>query len=127
MTGGIHLRVPAPFSAISGGDNSDPRKVEGLRALGQEVRVVELAGRPPFPDDAATEAARTVLAGIPAGARIVNDGLGRPAFLSLAAELNRRGSTALIHHPTALEPGAPEGQREALKAAERVLFSACVR
>jgi glycosyltransferase involved in cell wall biosynthesis len=127
MTGAIHLLVPAPFSAISGGYIYDRRMVEGLRALGEEVRVVELAGRHPFPDDAATEAARAALAAIPADARIVIDGLGLPSFLPLADELNRRGATALIHHPTALEPGAPEGQREALKAAERVLFSACAR
>lgn len=127
MTRAIHLIVPAPFSAISGGYIYDRRMVEGLRALGQDVRVVELAGRHPFPDEGATEAARAALAAIPEGARIVIDGLGLPAFLSLADELTRRGVTALIHHPTALEPGAPEGQREALKAAERVLFSACAR
>ena len=123
----IYLLVPAPFSAISGGYIYDRRLVEGLRAQGQEVRVVELAGRHPFPDDVATDAARAALAATPAGARIVIDGLGLPAFLPLADELTKRGATALIHHPTALEPGAPASQREALKAAERVLFSACAR
>ena len=123
----IHLLVPAPFSAISGGYIYDRRLVEGLRAQGQEVRVVELAGRHPFPDDVATDAARAALAAVPAGARIVIDGLGLPAFLPFADELTKRSATALIHHPTALEPGAPASQREALKAAERVLFSACTR
>ena len=123
----IHLLVPAPFSAISGGYIYDRRLVEGLRAQGQEVRVVELAGRHPFPDDVATDAARAALAAVPAGARIVIDGLGLPAFLPFADELIKRSATALIHHPTALEPGAPASQREALKAAERVLFSACTR
>ena len=127
MTGAIYLIVPAPFSAVSGGYIYDRRLVEGLRALGQEVRVVELAGLHPFPDDVATDAARAALAEIPAGARIVIDGLGLPAFLPFADELIKRSSTALIHHPTALEPGAPASQREALKAAERVLFSACAR
>ena len=123
----IHLLVPAPFSAISGGYIYDRRMVEGLRALGQDVRVVELAGRHPFPDAIATEAARAALAEIPAGARIVIDGLGLPAFLPFADELTTRGAVALIHHPTALEPGAPASQRETLKAAERVLFNACAR
>ena len=127
MTRAIHLIVPAPFSAISGGYIYDRRMVEGLRALGQDVRVVELAGRHPFPDETATEAARAALAEIPEGARIVIDGLGLPSFLPLADELTRRSVTALIHHPTALETGAPASQREALKAAERVLFSACAR
>ncbi|MCA3396872.1 MAG: glycosyltransferase family 1 protein, partial [Roseomonas sp.] len=71
MTGAIHLLVPAPFSAISGGYIYDRRMVEGLSALGQEVRVVELAGRHPFPDETATEAARASLAAMPAGARMV--------------------------------------------------------
>ena len=127
MTGAIYLIVPAPFSAISGGYIYDRRLVEGLRAQGKEVRVVELAGRHPFPDDVATDAARAALAAVPAGARIVIDGLGLPAFLPFADELTKRSATALIHHPTALEPGAPASQREALKAAERVLFSACTR
>ncbi|MFM7422258.1 MAG: glycosyltransferase family 4 protein, partial [Alphaproteobacteria bacterium] len=127
MTRAIHLIVPAPFSAISGGYIYDRRMVEGLSALGQEVRVVKLAGRHPFPDEVATEAARAALAAIPEGTRLVIDGLGLPAFLPLADELTRCGATALIHHPTALETGAPAGQREALKAAERVLFSACAR
>jgi hypothetical protein len=81
MTGAIYLLVPAPFSAISGGYIYDRRMVEGLRALGQEVRVVELAGCHPFPDETATEAARAALSEIPADARIVIDGLGLPAFL----------------------------------------------
>lgn len=123
----IHLLVPAPFTAISGGYIYDRRMVEGLSALGQEVRVVELAGRHPFPDDAATEAARAALAAIPAGASIVIDGLGLPSFLPFADELTKRGAVALIHHPTALEPGAPDSWRAALKAAERVLFNACAR
>ena len=127
MTGAIYLIVPAPFSAVSGGYIYDRRLVEGLRAQGQDVRVVELAGRHPFPDDVATDAARAALAAVPAGARIVIDGLGLPAFLPFADELIKRSATALIHHPTALEPGAPASQREALKAAERVLFSACAR
>lgn len=121
----IHLIVPAPFSAISGGYNYDRRMVEGLRALGQDVRVVEMAGRHPYPDEAATAAAQAALAEIPADARIIIDGLGLPAFLPLADELKRRAAFALIHHPTALEPGAPTSQREALRAAERVLFNAC--
>ena len=127
MNRAIHILVPAPFSAISGGYIYDRRMVEGLSVLGQEVRVVELAGRHPFPDDAATEAARAALADIPAGARIVIDGLGLPSFLPLADELTKRGAVALIHHPTALEPGAPDSWRAALKAAERVLFNACAR
>jgi glycosyltransferase involved in cell wall biosynthesis len=123
----IHLLVPAPFDAISGGYIYDRRMVEGLRALGEQVEVIELAGRHPAPDDAASDAARAALAALPEDARIVIDGLGLPAFLPFAQELAARRAVALIHHPTALEHGQPEATRMALKARERALFSACAR
>jgi glycosyltransferase involved in cell wall biosynthesis len=123
----IHLLVPGPFDAISGGYIYDRRLVEGLRALGEAVEVVELPGRHPAPDEAAEAGARAALAAIPADARIVVDGLGLPAFLPLAQELAERRAVALIHHPTALEHGAPEATRTVLRSKERALFAACAR
>ncbi len=123
----IHLLVPGPFDAISGGYIYDRRMVEGLRALGETVEVVELPGHHPAPDEAATEGARAALHALPADARVVIDGLGLPAFLPLAQELAARRVTALIHHPTALEHGTAESTRTVLKAKERALFAACAR
>jgi glycosyltransferase involved in cell wall biosynthesis len=123
----LHLLVPGPFDAISGGYIYDRRMVEGLRALGETVEVVELPGSHPAPDEAATEGARAALHALPAGARIVIDGLGLPAFLPLAQELAERRAVALIHHPTALEHGVPDAARTVLKAKERALFGAMAR
>jgi len=123
----IHLLVPGPFDAISGGYIYDRRMVEGLRALGEAVAVVELPGRHPVPDEAASEGARAALAALPADARIIVDGLGLPAFLPLAQALEERRAVALIHHPTALEHGTPEAERTVLKSKERALFGACAR
>jgi glycosyltransferase involved in cell wall biosynthesis len=123
----IHLLVPGPFDAISGGYIFDRRLVEGLRALGEDVQVVELPGRHPAPDEAAEAGARAALAAVPPGARIVIDGLGLPAFLPLAQDLAARGAVALIHHPTALEHGAAEATRTVLRSKERALFAACAR
>jgi glycosyltransferase involved in cell wall biosynthesis len=123
----VHLLVPAPFEAISGGYIYDRRIVEGLRALGETVEVIELPGRHPAPDEAAEAAAREAIAALPADARILIDGLGLPAFLPLAQELASRRAVALIHHPTALEHGADEATRTVLKAKERALFAACAR
>jgi glycosyltransferase involved in cell wall biosynthesis len=123
----IHLLVPGPFEAISGGYIYDRRMVEGLRALGEAVEVVELPGSHPAPDETATDGARAALAALPADARIVIDGLGLPAFLPLAQDLAERRAVALIHHPTALEHGVAEATRTALKARERALFGACAR
>jgi len=123
----LHLLVPGPFDAISGGYIYDRRMVEGLRALGESVEVVELPGRHPAPDEAAEAGARAALQAVPADARIVIDGLGLPAFLPLAQELAARRAVALIHHPTALEHGVDEATRTVLKAKERALFAACAR
>lgn len=123
----IHLLVPGPFEAISGGYIYDRRMVEGLRALGESVEVVELPGSHPAPDEAATEGARAALHALPPDARILIDGLGLPAFLPLAQELSARRAVALIHHPTALEHGFPEATRTVLKSKERALFGAVAR
>ena len=113
----LALIVPAPFSAISGGYLYDRRMVDGLRALGHAVEVIELAGRHPLPDDVAEAAARAALS---TDAVPVIDGLGLPAFAPDAV----RGAIGLIHHPTALETGQ---DAEALRLRERALFPAMAR
>ncbi|MCO6416884.1 glycosyltransferase family 4 protein [Siccirubricoccus sp. KC 17139] len=123
----VALLVPGPFDLVSGGYIYDRRMVEGLRALGQEVQVVELAGRHPLPDAAATDAARTALETLPEGTRIVIDGLGLPAFAPLAERLAARRAVALIHHPTALEHGAPQADRAALREMEAALLPRLAR
>lgn len=123
----VALLVPAPFDAVSGGYFYDRRIAEGLRALGHEVRIVELAGRHPLPDATAEESARAALAAIPEDASIVVDGLGLPAFAPLAEALQRRRAVALIHHPTALEKGFPPEDRAALKARESAIFPRMAR
>jgi glycosyltransferase involved in cell wall biosynthesis len=121
------LLVPGPFDTISGGYSYDRRLVEGLHALGHPVQVVELAGHHPLPDAAAEAAARAALAAVPAEARLIIDGLGLPAFAPLADPLAERRAVALIHHPTALEHGAPTEDREALRGIETALYPRLAR
>ncbi|MCS6932329.1 MAG: glycosyltransferase family 4 protein [Acetobacteraceae bacterium] len=123
----LALLVPGPFGAISGGYLYDRRMVEGLRALGHEVHVVELAGRHPLPDAATEAEAAAALYALPEGVLPVVDGLGLPAFAPVAEELARRRAVGLIHHPTALETGFPEADRASLKAREAALFPAMAR
>jgi glycosyltransferase involved in cell wall biosynthesis len=123
----IALLVPGPFDTISGGYIYDRRLVDGLRALGHAVEVVELPGRHPLPDEAATEGARAALDALPEGTRIVVDGLGLPAFAPFAEALAARGAVGLVHHPTALEHGNPGPVRDALREAERGLFPRLAR
>jgi glycosyltransferase involved in cell wall biosynthesis len=123
----IALLVPGPFDAVSGGYKYDRRLVAGLRAIGHDADVVELAGRHPLPDEAAHAAARAALDRLPPEAVPVVDGLGLPAFAPLADRLAKRGAVALIHHPTALETGFSEADRDTLRAAERDLFGRVAR
>jgi len=118
----IALLVPGPFETVSGGYLYDRRMVEGLRALGHAVRVVELAGRYPMPDEAAMASARAAWARLGPDEIAVIDGLGLPAFAPLAEALAARRAVALIHHPTSHETGLTEAERAALHATERDLF-----
>ncbi len=120
----LALLVPAPFETLSGGYLYDRRMVEGLRALGHAVEVIELSGRHPMPDAAAEQAAARALAAVGEDTIIVIDGLGLPAFAAQAAELTRRRAIGLIHHPTALEKGE---NAEALRLREIALFPAMTR
>ncbi|MFC7551553.1 glycosyltransferase family 4 protein [Pseudoroseomonas wenyumeiae] len=123
----LALLVPGPFSIVSGGYGYDRRLVEGFRAAGHEIEVVELEGRHPLPDAAAEASARAALAGVPDDTRIIIDGLGLPAFAPMVEELERRRAIGLIHHPTAIEPGVPEEDRARLKELEKLLFPRMAR
>ena len=123
----IALLVPAPFDAVSGGYAYDRRLVEGLRAVGHAVRVVELGGRHPRPDAEAEAAARAALDGCDRDEAVVVDGLALPGFLPVLGALEDRRAVGLIHHPAAVETGVPEEMRERLRARERQIFPRLTR
>jgi glycosyltransferase involved in cell wall biosynthesis len=123
----IALLVPAPFATVSGGYAYDRRIVAGLREAGHDVAVVELTGRHPVPDPPAREAAEHALANVAADTRIVIDGLGLPSFGALAGVLAERGATALVHHPTAIETGRGDAERDELRRTECALLPRCRR
>lgn len=98
--------VPGSLHQISGGYLFDRRIVEGARALGRKVAVVELAGRFPDVDGTAREAAARSLASLPDGSIVVIDGLALPAYAEcLGRHARRLRSIGFIHHPLSLETG----------------------
>lgn len=123
----VALLAPGAFDTISGGYNYDRRLVEGLRVLGHAAEMVEVAGSHPLPDDAALAAARGALDALPPDAVPVVDGLGLPAFAPLVDRLAERRAVALIHHPTALETGFSQADRDTLRATEREMFGRMAR
>ena len=114
--------VPAPLSATSGGYIYDRRLLDGLRAQGAAVRVIELAGRYPAPDAAARAAMAAALDGLAADEVPVLDSLGLPAADPARPAIAR--AVGLIHHPTSLEPGVDQAAQAAL---ERPLFARLAR
>lgn len=123
----VSLIVPAPFNQVSGGYAYDRRMVEGLRASGHIVAVVELAGRFPLSDDEARDAACAAWDQLAAETRPVVDGLALPAFSGMEDALWARGAVGLIHHPTALETGFSEPERAILHHIERRLYPRLAR
>lgn len=114
--------VPGRLGQVSGGYAYDRRMIDGLRATGAEVRVIELPGVHPLPDVTAQEAARAAHAGFGDAVAVI-DGLCLPAFDG--CDLSR--AVGLIHHPTSLETGAPPEARAQLREIETRLFASMAR
>lgn len=118
----VTLIVPAPFDTISGGYTYDRRIVAGLRDLGHVVEVAALPGRFPLTDADTRDAACSAWDRLHPGTIPVIDGLALPAFAGLDDALTSRGAMALIHHPTCLETGLADDDRDGLRAIETRLF-----
>lgn len=119
----VTLLVPAPFNSLSGGYEYDRRMVDGLRALGRSVDVVELAGTHPLTDAIARDAACAAWDALPTDTRPIIDGLALPAFAGMDDALAARGAIGLIHHPTALETGLSDSDQAALHRLEQRLYA----
>jgi glycosyltransferase involved in cell wall biosynthesis len=123
----VSLLVPAPLHGTSGGYAYDRAMLDGLRAAGHDARAVELAGHHPLADAAARASASAAVDAVPPDAVPVIDGLGLPALCDRADALTGRRTIGLIHHPTALETGYAEADRDALREAERTLMPRLAR
>jgi glycosyltransferase involved in cell wall biosynthesis len=123
----VSVIVAVPFAMVSGASFYDRRIVDGLRAAGHQVNVVELPLAGPLPDSGARNAACTALDALPDGVRAVIDGSALPAFEGLDDALAARGTIALIHHPTASETGLSEADSTRLHAIEQRLLAHTAR
>jgi len=103
--------VPGRLDQITGGYLFDRHIVEGLRARGRGVRVIELTVRHPQADAA-------TLAGLADGAKTVVDGLALANLGEVvAAQARRLRLIAFVHGPLAQETGLSPA--EAKQAAQR--------
>jgi glycosyltransferase involved in cell wall biosynthesis len=119
----IAFLVPGALDQLTGGYLFDSHVVEGLRAAGRAIDVVELPGEYPSPDDTARHAAADALARLPDGAIVVIDGLALLAFADcLEREAKRLKLVAFVHHPLADETGLSERARSRVAALEAGLL-----
>jgi glycosyltransferase involved in cell wall biosynthesis len=115
--------VPGALDQLTGGYLFDRNVVEGLRATGRAVHVVELPGQYPEPNATARAACADALARLPVGTITVIDGL---ALLAVADCLDREAQrlriVAFVHHPLADETGLSERERTRVAALEARLL-----
>jgi glycosyltransferase involved in cell wall biosynthesis len=98
--------VPGRLDQLTGGYLFDRRIVEGLRAGGRKMEVVELAGSFPDADATARAAVRAALAGLPDNTAAVIDGLALLGGAdSLEAAAKRLRLIGFVHHTLASETG----------------------
>ena len=120
----IVFAVPGALAQRTGGYLYAQRVVDGLRAMGCEVQVAELAGCFPQADEVARGAAEAALVAAPQGSVVVIDGLALPAFdRALVRATGRLPVLGFIHHPLALETGLSVGAAARLGAIEVALWS----
>ena len=116
----VSLVVPGSIDTRTGGYGYDREIVAGLQRRGWTVEVHEIPGTFPFPSADARATAAATLASIPAGARVIVDGLALGALPDEALrEAARLRLVALVHHPLADETGLTPGARASLEASER--------
>ncbi len=132
MSAIVHFLVPGRIDQRTGGYIYDNRIVVGLRALGRDVRVHELAGRFPKKDRTAADAVATAATSFDTRDVVVIDSLCLGAAADVLPHLVRKTCRciALIHHPASLEDcsGGPDEEllseeKEAMRYVHRCVVT----
>ena len=126
MGGPITFIVPGSIDQVTGGYLYDRRIIEGLRAEGRPVGLLELMGEFPDADWTAQASAASCLAALGDGSAVCIDGLALAAFEeSLPAAAERLDILILVHHVLALETGLGADVAARYAAVERKLLPLC--
>ncbi|MEM5581345.1 glycosyltransferase family 4 protein [Roseibium sp. AS2] len=113
----VHFAYPGDLATPSGGYGYDRRIMAGLRKLGWQVEPLPLGDGFPFPSPETLSAAEVRFRALPAGTRVVVDGLAFGALAHAAAATDHLRLVALLHHPLCLENGlAPDRARALLES-----------
>lgn len=115
----LAIAVPGGFNRLTGGTIYDRRLADGLEALGIRLRRISLPASFPQPEAVDHATCRQTLLALPAGSRLLLDGLALGVLPELAAELAQQLQLiALVHHPLAFETGLDPDRADALMASE---------
>ena len=122
----IAFAIPGAIETRTGGYAYDRRLIAGLSARGIAIHHLAWPGSFPAPVIADLAAVARSLSEQPDGRIVIVDGLAYGAMPDLAEFEGRRlRLVALVHHPLALETGAPPGlmasERRALRQAVAVI------
>ncbi len=119
----VHFAIPGDLAAPTGGYAYDRRVMALLPSCGVEVHHLPLPGGFPLPADAELAETARLLAGVPADAILLADGL---AYGALPVELLSRIAApviVLLHHPLGLETGLSDAARRRLLASEKAALA----
>ncbi len=122
----LHFAVPGPLDQLTGGYVYDGHMVAGLRQLGWEVQVHDLAGSFPDPDAEARASLSAMLGSLTDGTAIVIDGLamgGAPE--PLEEHGHRLRIVSMLHHPLAEETGISPAESARFRESERRALVPC--
>jgi glycosyltransferase involved in cell wall biosynthesis len=117
--------VPGDLATPTGGYAYDRRMMTELGEFGWQIDLLDLGEGFPWPNEATRATAQSRLLAMPAGRRIVVDGLALGVLPETASQLaGRNPLLALVHHPLALEYGLSVKQADALRTSERAALAA---
>lgn len=117
MTCDAAFAIPGDIATLTGGYIYERRLLEGLRALGHDMRHLRLPAS--FPDPAPPEMAAAVAALVAEDRPLIIDGLVFGAIETRGLAQVRAPIVAMIHHPLALESGLAPARRDQLDRTER--------
>ncbi|MSR36524.1 MAG: glycosyltransferase [Gemmatimonadetes bacterium] len=123
----LHLLVPGSIDQLTGGYIYDKRVATGLERLGWRVVVHSLDGAFPTGGARAEASLSSALAELPAGTRVLVDGLAMGAHPGpMLAHRERLRLLALVHLPLADDFSLDASERIRLLDLERKALAACV-
>lgn len=122
----VIFAIPGDLDTPTGGYRYDKRVIEELPALGWRVKHLQLSAEFPSPSDRALAETAKTLAGIPADALVMIDGLALGAIPRNTLNALKARLVALCHHPLAFETGLTSDRIDYLHRTEREALSRAI-